>query len=129
MESGLSLNGLRVLIVEDEYLLADELKCTLERAGASIIGPAGTSEAACKLIEREKFHLAVLDINLHGVRIYPLARLLLEKNIPFVFMSGYEHSTIPPELMYIEYLEKPVSAEDVLGAVAKAMQRPAQLCR
>jgi two-component SAPR family response regulator len=117
------LNGIRVLVVEDEYLLADDLRCTLEEAGATVVGPAGTSWSAYKLIQNEHIHLALVDINLHGVRIFPIAHLLREKHIPFVFVTGYEHGAIPVELMDIEYLGKPVPAEKLLHTVARLCAR------
>jgi DNA-binding response OmpR family regulator len=73
-------DGKRVLIVEDEYMIARDLALALEDAGAEVVGPAGTIQDALELIEdNDGIDGAVLDVNLHGERIYPVADLLSQK--------------------------------------------------
>jgi DNA-binding LytR/AlgR family response regulator len=81
--------GMRVLVVEDEYFLAEDLATRFQSAGAEVIGPAGNVADAIKLVENFEVDGAVLDINLRGRRVYPVADLLQQKHIAFVFASGY----------------------------------------
>jgi DNA-binding response OmpR family regulator len=83
------LNGARLLIVEDEYLLAREMADYFENLGAEIVGPVGTVALALGLIASSRIQIAVLDVNLRDERVYPVADLLTLKQIPFVFASGY----------------------------------------
>jgi CheY-like chemotaxis protein len=83
------LNGARLLIVEDEYLLAREMADYFENLGAEIVGPVGTVALALGLIASSRIQIAVLDVNLRDERVYPIADLLTLKQIPFVFASGY----------------------------------------
>jgi DNA-binding response OmpR family regulator len=83
------LNGARLLIVEDEYLLAREMADYFENLGAEIVGPVGTVAHALGLIASSRIQIAVLDVNLRDERVYPVADLLTLKQIPFVFASGY----------------------------------------
>jgi CheY-like chemotaxis protein len=80
--------GLRVLIVEDEYFLAQDLANRFEQLGAEVIGPAGTVAAALSLVGPNQIDVAVLDVNLRGERVYPVADLLLQKQTPFVFATA-----------------------------------------
>jgi len=83
------LNGARLLIVEDEYLLEREMADYFENLGAEIVGPVGTVAHALGLIASSRIQIAVLDVNLRDERVYPVADLLTLKQIPFVFASGY----------------------------------------
>jgi DNA-binding response OmpR family regulator len=83
------LSGARLLIVEDEYLLAREMADYFENLGAEIVGPVGTVAHALALIASSHIQIAVLDVNLRDERVYPVADLLTLKQIPFVFASGY----------------------------------------
>jgi CheY-like chemotaxis protein len=90
------LRGARLLIVEDEYLLARDMADYFENLGAQIVGPAGTVGDALALIDSCEIQVAVLDVNLRDERVYPVADMLTQKQIPFVFASGYG-SEIEPE--------------------------------
>jgi DNA-binding response OmpR family regulator len=91
------LNGARLLIVEDEYLLAREMADYFENLGAEIVGPVGTVAQALALIASSHIQIAVLDVNLRDERVYPVADVLTLKQIPFVFASGYG-SELEPEV-------------------------------
>lgn len=80
----------RLLVVEDEALIAMALARDLSRLGWEIAGSAATIEEARRFLESERFDAAVLDVNLAGQLVYPLAQALLDRGIPFVFCSGYE---------------------------------------
>lgn len=78
-------------------LLAGLLEEVLEGLEIEIVGPAGTVEDALQLAAEESFHFAVLDINLHGEKVFPVADLLTARGIPFIFSSGYVAKNVLPE--------------------------------
>ena len=88
------LRGKNILIVEDDYLVADCTRRELEKCGALLIGPVPSVERALELVDEQKPDAAVLDINLAGEKVYPLADILSERQIPFVFATGYEASSM-----------------------------------
>jgi DNA-binding response OmpR family regulator len=98
---------MRVLIVEDEFLAAILLEEELRAAGWETVGPFFTLRQARSAIENEEFDLAVLDINLNGEMVYPLARDLLARGIPFIFLSGYATRDLPKEFQDHPRLSKP----------------------
>jgi CheY-like chemotaxis protein len=94
------LRDRRILIVEDEYLIAASLQENLELAGCVVVGPVPTIEQALEVIEsNSRLDAAVVDVNLGGRLAYPVADILQARNIPFIFTSGYEdtflHSRYP----------------------------------
>ena len=113
------LEGKRILVVEDEPLLAMDIAGQLEDAGATVIGPAGTAAAALNLIEQYRFHGALLDANLAGNPVDDIAAALVQNNIPFVFVSGYNRAALPKAYDAVELLSKPFNANGLLAAVAK----------
>lgn len=92
-----SLAGLRILIVEDDALVALNLQEFVESLGCTVVGPAGRLGEALRTLEREEIDGAMLDINLHGELVYPLAERLAERKIPMLFCSGYAFTSIVPE--------------------------------
>jgi DNA-binding LytR/AlgR family response regulator len=97
--------------VEDEYLVATNMVDMLEELGAEVVGPAGTVEDALQLVESEGSRPggAVLDINLNGVRVYPVAHALAARGVPFIFATGYDAIAIPETLNEVPRCEKPVT--------------------
>ena len=89
MEQGAELSGLKILVVEDEPLLAMTLKDVLTASGCAVVGPASTLELGMRLIEKEAVDGAILDVNLRGEMVFPLADALAERSIPFVYVTGY----------------------------------------
>ena len=117
------LAGCRILVVEDEYLLADELRSELADAGAVVLGPVGTlGDAVDLILSGQPIDGAVLDVNLHGEMAFPAADLLVERGLPLVFTTGYEESVIPARFAAIPRCEKPVKAARVAQAIGQAMQ-------
>lgn len=110
------LAGKRLLVVEDEYLVAVELVDLLKAAGAEVVGPAGTLEDALDLVERTGHRLdgAVLDINLRDKRVYPVADALSACGVPFVFATGYDLSTVPESYAAVPRCGKPVDQEQLM---------------
>lgn len=96
MNASSPLNGRRVLVVEDDFLLAQDVRNMLRKAGAEVVGPFPTAEAAISRIEGgEPIDFAVLDVNLGGQRGFPVADVLIERNLPFALTTGYDASSIP----------------------------------
>ena len=118
-----TLTDRHILVVEDEYTIADEFCTELEEAGAVVVGPAATIEDALTLItSRPTLHGGVLDINLRGEKSFVAADLLMELGIPFVFTTGYDASSIPSRFDHIARCEKPVTTAKVVRALGRAMR-------
>jgi DNA-binding response OmpR family regulator len=99
--------AVRVLIAEDEFLVAVQVEEDLRSAGCSIVGPFNTLETATQAARRERFDLAVLDINLNGDMVYPLADELSARGVPFIFLSGYVSGDLPARFRRSPQLTKP----------------------
>ncbi|GJE75274.1 response regulator [Methylorubrum suomiense] len=105
------LAGRSVLVVEDEYFIADDMRRIFEEGGATVIGPVGSVGDALKVIaDTPKIDGAVLDINLREIMVFPVADALRQRGVPFVFATGYEQAAIPPHLRDAVHCEKPVEA-------------------
>jgi two-component SAPR family response regulator len=101
------LSGKRVFVIEDEYVLADDLAQALKDAGAKIVGPASEHEDTLRFIVDLPIDLAVVDINLRGKADFLIADVLAARNIPFVFATGYDAEAIPKRHAEVMLLEKP----------------------
>ena len=112
------LAGSRVLLVEDEYFIADDLIRAFESNGAQIVGPVATVDDALELIEKtDRLDGAVLDVNLHGEMAYPVADVLLARGVRFVFATGYDRASVPERYAHICRCEKPIDAGKVVHAL------------
>ena len=115
-----ALSGLRILVVEDEYLLADDLRTILGQAGAVVAGPFGAvTQAAAWLEQGGTVDFALLDINLGGTLIFDLVDSLRIRGTPIAFLTGYSHSAIPADYASIPVLDKAV----LLGAADRLVAR------
>ena len=103
----------RVLLVEDNATLAMALRDELERSGVPTAGPASTLDEAMNLVDVQPPCAAILDVDLDGTKVYPLARRLRESRIPFVLLTGYDASALPADLQSAPMLRKPLSADDL----------------
>jgi CheY-like chemotaxis protein len=104
-----TLDGCRILVVEDEYLIAADLLQTLEELGAIVVGPAATVERALTLARAEAgLDGAVLDLNLGGERAYPVADALAARGVPFVFVTGYDDWVVDTAYAQAPRCAKPV---------------------
>jgi two-component sensor histidine kinase len=117
----ISLKGYRVLIVEDAVLLALELETGLSEAGAEIVGPAYELEEAMALLNRP-IDAAVLDANLNGHSVIPVAQALAERGVPFVFATGYGETAGAPGGFDAPVIRKPYDVTQVAAAVAELLR-------
>ncbi len=127
---GLDLSGARVLLVEDEYYIADDLRRILDAAGASVVGPVGTVAKAHRAIDEDAFDCAVIDLNLHGESAVPIADRLVEGRKSFAIATGYGSTAVPDHLRAVPRLEKPFDPPALLKLVgqlscARASEDPA----
>ncbi len=91
-----ALLGRKVLLVEDDYFIADEMRRTILRSGAEVLGPVASVDKALALIaESSEIDAAVLDVNLRDVMVFPVADALTSRGVPFIFATGYEDTAIP----------------------------------
>ena len=107
---GASLRGRRVLVVEDDYITAQDLLEELLRCGAEVMGPVANVADALILLESGLApHMAILDIGLGDEKVYPVADALRDRDIPFVFATGYDAWVIPEGYADVPRAEKPVA--------------------
>jgi len=109
------LHGRRIIIIEDEPLVAMELESALTAAGCDVIGIAGTLEKATQLIAHAQCDAALLDVNLAGRPVDELAVALTQRNIPFAFVTGYGREGIPRGFRDAVLLKKPFSQDQLLA--------------
>ena len=108
----------RVLIVEDEYYLADDMAQALRQLGAEVIGPIPDRDGALTLLSSGgPIHLAVLDINLQGEMVYPVAEMLRERGVPFVFATGYDPESVASGYENVPRWQKPFNHTDLARAL------------
>lgn len=103
----MDLAGLRILVVEDEPLLAFALEDMLTDVGCTVVGPAHNLRRAIQLVEQEDIDGAILDVNLAGERVFPLADLLAERRVPFLYVTGYGTSLLRERDHGCPVLQKP----------------------
>jgi len=119
-EGGDRTGGRRVLVVEDDLLVAQSIASHLVALGCEIIGPASTSEAACALVKSRNVDAAILDINLSAGTSAPVARALAGRKTPFMFVTGYSSlKTLPDDLRGQRVLCKPVDRETLRRAITE----------
>lgn len=112
------LQHLRVLVAEDEFYVANDIALWLERAGATIIGPTPTVQETLKsLSTADDIQVAILDINLNGELVFPVADELTRRAVPLIFFSGYDDVGLPERFGSAARLSKCASSSDLVSAV------------
>ncbi|MGH7088748.1 MAG: response regulator [Stellaceae bacterium] len=111
----------RILVVEDDYLIATTLADVLGAAGWTVIGPVGHLAEAVETAAHQDCDVAVLDINLAGEAVYPVAEVLSQRKIPFLFLSGNGGGSRGSAQPFAERprLGKPFRNRDLLGVLAR----------
>jgi len=120
MATSLPLAGSRILIVEDRYLMATEMAEEVRRLGAEVVGPSPDLAHATEIVGREAIDVALLDVNLDGELVFPLADILAEKGVPFIFLTGYERDTLPMSWRDRPSLAKPINPRELREQLVKA---------
>ena len=108
----------RVLVVEDEALIAMEIESALLDAGFAVVGPAASVAAGTALAAAEALWAAVLDVNLAGELVFPVADALAGRRVPFLFVTGYSLEVLPPRFRDRPLLRKPCTPRAVIAALA-----------
>ncbi|WP_299660970.1 response regulator [Methylobacterium sp.] len=118
------LNGARVLVVEDEAAISMLLEDMLLDFGCTVVGPAARLATALEMAQSESFEVAILDVNVAGEPIYPVAEAIVKRNLPIVFSTGYGGAGIREPFRDRPVVQKPFSQADLkrtlIAAVAAA---------
>ncbi len=113
-----ALVGRTILVVEDDYFLAQEIARKIRICGASILGPVSNVHDALDVLkEATSIDGAILDINLMGEMAYPIADALLARRTPFLFVTGYDPALVSPDYRNVTCLQKPVEIKDIVRAL------------
>ena len=120
------LAGLKVFAVEDESLVAMQLEDMLLDLGCDLVGLAMRIGRALEMVAAApRIDIAVLDVNIGGDKIYPVAERLRERGVPIVFATGYGRAGVDPEWQSYEILQKPYTASEMAETIARSAERPA----
>ena len=121
--TGSLLEGVRVMLVEDDALIGLDLQDRLETLGACVFGPLPRVSLALQtLAGADRIDCAVLDISLGSELVFPVADKLRERGIPFVFVTAYSRLMLPDEYQCVPCCGKPADARHVATALAEVMQ-------
>ena len=114
-----SPENLRILVVEDEFLVAVVLEDDLRLAGHYVLGPFSNLPAALAAAQRENFDVAILDVNLGGAMVYPLADDLGRHGVPFFFLTGYGSGDLPQRFAHVPRVTKPYEVAALLAMIRR----------
>lgn len=114
----------RILVVEDNFVLAESMRFALEELGCTVVGPAPTSSVALQLLASGPVDAAILDIDLRGTSSAAVAEELARRGTPFVFLTGYESAALLPETFHSRTrLSKPVDPEELVRTLGAELER------
>lgn len=121
MSSHAELAGLRILVVEDDFFIAMDMVELLRSHGAEVLGPIGRVDEAVTFVDENAggFDAVVLDMNLHGLKTYPVADALMRHGVPFVFTTGYSADAVEMAYRAHPRCEKPVNTQSLLSALTR----------
>ena len=120
--TGISAKGLRVLLVEDEVMIRLMVADMLEELGHTVVAEAGHIDQALELAQSVEFDLAILDVNLNGKLITPLAELIRSHERPIIFATGYGSEDVPDQFRDFPALQKPFQLEDLATEIDKVLR-------
>lgn len=118
------LTGLRALVVEDEGGVALLIEAMLEELGCEVAASVGSLAKALEIADNESFDIAVLDVNIVGGLVFPVAEVLRRRRLPFVFSTGYGRMGVPDVFKDCPVLSKPFAMADLEQALRLALQQP-----
>ena len=117
----MSLDGLRILLVEDDDLVAMAIEDLLEELGCKVVANAGSIDEAVAKSRAGGFECALLDVNLNGEEVFPVAEILAAQGVPFVFTSGYGSWALPEAFRARPIVSKPFRMEALSSALSTAL--------
>jgi DNA-binding NtrC family response regulator len=117
------LDGIRVLVVEDEFLIALDLEAMIRDLGGSVVGPIAHLDAARAIMLQEKINCAILDVRLDGNTSLPLADELIASGIPVILASGYESDQLPNRFADTPKLRMPFSIHELARVLERIFQQ------
>ena len=117
----ITLCGCRVLVVEDEVLVAWMLEEMLAELECMVVGPAVRVSQALAMVGTEAIDLAILDVNLNGEKSYAVADALAARRVPYVFSTGYAADSMPDKYRSSLILQKPYSQSDLSAALTRLL--------
>lgn len=121
--AAVTLRSRRILVVEDEYMIAQEIADLLSDLGAETVGPVPSIGDALRLIAtEERIDGALLDVNVNSQAVWPVVDALLERGVPMVLTTGYDASAIPSAYSHLPRQEKPTTGSDLTRALAHALE-------
>jgi two-component SAPR family response regulator len=123
-QSGNELHGRRILLLEDERLVAHFLEDALKRAGAVAVETVGRFQPAMNLLAGTLPDAVVLNLDLAGRSTVPIAELLIKRGIPFIFYSGFDPFALPPHLRGIPFVLKPAENAEIVESLRGVLARP-----
>src|ERR1700712_4276371 len=120
MDNPVALKNRRILVIEDDFFVAQALSALLVEAGASVVGPIGYADEALAFVDAtpDAIDAAILDVNLHGQTSYAIADELAKRHIHFVFATGYGADALDPAYRRYPRCEKPFDASAVIQLLA-----------
>lgn len=113
------LSSFAVLVVEDDYFIANEIAGVLRECRAEVLGPVPDVAQALALLDRHKVDCAVLDLNLRGELAFELAAQVRRRGVPMVVATGYDATMLPPQFEQVVRLEKPIDLNRLVRAVGE----------
>ncbi|GGB16617.1 response regulator [Sphingomonas metalli] len=116
-----TLDGRIILIVEDEYFIAADLRRALQSRGAEVLGPVSNLRDGLRLCEAEQLDAAILDVNLDGVLSFPIADRLAERAVPWTFLTGYDDWALPDAYRVVPRVAKPFRSDMILSAMERLL--------
>jgi len=122
MNEEMPLTGRLVLVVDDDFYLAEDTRDTLEKVGATVLGPYSQADEALASLEAAPPNCAVLDLNLGSGPDFDVARALKALEIPVVLVTGYDRNMMPADLADTPCLQKPVSRADLVNSVRLVLE-------
>ena len=114
----------RILVLEDEWLIANQIETALDDAGFEVVGPFNRVAQAVDVVHSLSVDAAILDINVNGESSFPVAEKLVEASVPFMFLSGYSEVELPSALQGRPMVQKPIDLTALCRYLRSLMQSP-----
>lgn len=122
------LDGRRILIVEDRYFVADDMRQLFAKHGAEVVAVVADVEEAKRIAEANEIDLAVLDVDLRGRDVFDAVGVLEARGTPFIFVTGYRQAHLPERYRDRPIVSKPFSEPDLLDKICASLQTNDETC-